>query len=423
MLIVAAEDVSGQVITEFFDPRFLYLGPDRIAGGPDGNVWFTIRGSGSLGVGSISGKIGRITPAGTIDVFPLVTSPLDITSGPDGNLWITEDCTGPVFPCFGRIGRMTPSGGLTEFQLSAGVPFRITSGPDGALWYTSFAANKIGRIGTDGSILEFPLLAGSGPGDIVSGPDGNLWFTESGSNRIGRITPTGVLTEFPIPTEMSFPTEITVGPDRNLWFNESFVGKIGRITTAGVLTEFPVSAKDIVGGPDGNLWFTSPGTNSIGRTTPSGVTTLYPIPTADAFPRGITSGPDGNIWFTEERWQIGRLDVPAVTCSTEPFSACLGGRFEVAIEWSVPAQGISGAGVATPLTADTASFWFFSSNNIEVVVKVVDGRAANGSFWVFYGSLSDVEYTVFVRDTETGRLKTYFNASGQLASVADTSTF
>jgi streptogramin lyase len=39
------------------------------------------------------GKIGRITPSGTITEYPIPTSQSDlwgITAGPDGNLWFTE---------------------------------------------------------------------------------------------------------------------------------------------------------------------------------------------------------------------------------------------------------------------------------------------------------------------------------------------
>ena len=53
----------------------------------------------------------------------------------------------------------------------------------------------------------------------------------------------------------------------------------------------------------------------------------------------------------------------------------------------------------------------------------MDTRAVNNFFWVFYGALSNVEYTITVTDTLTGRTKTYFNPQGQLASVADTASF
>jgi hypothetical protein len=60
---------------------------------------------------------------------------------------------------------------------------------------------------------------------------------------------------------------------------------------------------------------------------------------------------------------------------------------------------------------------------VELVIKALDGRAVDGKFWIFYGALSDVHYTITVTDTQTGAVKTYTNPSGQLASVADTSAF
>ena len=78
---------------------------------------------------------------------------------------------------------------------------------------------------------------------------------------------------------------------------------------------------------------------------------------------------------------------------------------------------------AVPITADTGYFWFFDDANVELVVKVLDGRSVNGHFWVFYGALSDVGYSITVTDTETGDQRAYQNAHGTLASVADTSAF
>jgi hypothetical protein len=97
--------------------------------------------------------------------------------------------------------------------------------------------------------------------------------------------------------------------------------------------------------------------------------------------------------------------------------------FRIRIDWRVPSQGLSGVGQGVLLTSDTAYFWFFSPNNVEVVIKVVDGRAVNGHYWVFYGALSDVEYTITVTDEATGLQKVYFNPSGNQASVADTAAF
>ena len=111
------------------------------------------------------------------------------------------------------------------------------------------------------------------------------------------------------------------------------------------------------------------------------------------------------------------------TCSSGPTALCLGGgRFQVQVSWRAP-DGTSGSGQAVPMTADAGSFWFFSSNNVELVVKVVDGRAFNNKFWVFSGALSNIRYTLTVTDTLTGSVKTYLNSQGQLTSFADTAAF
>jgi len=47
----------------------------------------------------------------------------------------------------------------------------------------------------------------------------------------------------------------------------------------------------------------------------------------------------------------------------------------------------------------------------------------NGRYWVFFGALTNVAYTITVTDTTTGTQKQYTNPQGRLASVADTSAF
>ena len=97
-------------------------------------------------------------------------------------------------------------------------------------------------------------------------------------------------------------------------------------------------------------------------------------------------------------------------------------RFLLEAHWT-DSQGRTGAGQAVPLTNDTGYFWFFTDNNVELVVKVLDARAFNGSFWVFYGALSNVEYSLHVTDTISGALHIYRNPSGAFASVGDTAAF
>jgi len=99
------------------------------------------------------------------------------------------------------------------------------------------------------------------------------------------------------------------------------------------------------------------------------------------------------------------------------------GRFEVQASWKTGPSTVSVLAHPMTLTDSTGAFWFFDSDNIELVVKVLDGRSVNGKLWVLYGALSNVEYNITVMDTVTGAVKTYFNPQGQLASVADTGAF
>ncbi|HVS63368.1 MAG TPA: hypothetical protein VMT85_07675 [Thermoanaerobaculia bacterium] len=113
--------------------------------------------------------------------------------------------------------------------------------------------------------------------------------------------------------------------------------------------------------------------------------------------------------------------LPTTPCVAGAQQLCLAdGRFSVRVSWR-DFEGNTGTGNATPLTADTGAFWFFDEANVEIVAKVLDARGVNGFFWVFYGALSNVEYTLTVDDSVTGNSKTYFNPLGSFGSVGDTS--
>ena len=411
--LFAAGVAAAQQIVEF--PLTAGSSPAGIAAGPDGNVWF---------VEEHGDKVGRIAPSGAIAEFPLANPrsfARGITAGPDGALWFTE------LP--GRIGRVTTSGSVTELGIPVrpSEPIEIVTGSDGNLWFTDLY-DRIGRVTTAGVLTFFLLASNTGPQGITSGPDGALWFTESKVGRIGRLSTAGVFSQFALPDSNAGPYGITTGPDGNLWFTEYGSSRIGRMTPAGVLTEYSLpggaAPYGITGASDGNLWFTESGLHRVGRITPAGAITELPIPTAGGSPTEIVSGPDGNVWFTEFTGdKIGRVAVQGF-CVPDGSTLCLNNaRFQVKVAWDVSAQGAAGVGRTIPLTGDTGAFWFFSANNVELVVKVVDGRPFNGKFWVFIGSLTDVDYRVTIRDLSTDHVNTYVHEAGTLQSFADTAAF
>ncbi len=110
-------------------------------------------------------------------------------------------------------------------------------------------------------------------------------------------------------------------------------------------------------------------------------------------------------------------------CVAGDTTLCLqGGRFEVAASWR-DAAGASGAGRARRLTDETGWFWFFEEDNVELVVKVLDGRTLNGHFWLFHAGMSNVEYTLTVTDTVTGAKQELFNPLGRFNSTGDILAF
>ncbi len=112
-------------------------------------------------------------------------------------------------------------------------------------------------------------------------------------------------------------------------------------------------------------------------------------------------------------------------CEPDANTLCLGegGRFRATITWE-DFGGNTGPGrVAGLTTEDTGSFWFFDPNNIEMVVKALDGRQNNGRLWIFYGSLTNVDFEMTITDTESSLQKVYTNFLGDFASVGDTNAF
>jgi hypothetical protein len=115
---------------------------------------------------------------------------------------------------------------------------------------------------------------------------------------------------------------------------------------------------------------------------------------------------------------------PAQTCAASNTVLCLnGGRFKVEATY-LTSQGQSGSAQVVELTGDTGYLWFFSPSNVEVVVKVLDGCAAGGHYWVFAGGLTNVAVTLKITDAATGAAQIYTNPQGKaFAPIQDTNAF
>jgi hypothetical protein len=87
-------------------------------------------------------------------------------------------------------------------------------------------------------------------------------------------------------------------------------------------------------------------------------------------------------------------------------------------------KALAGAHQAVAITADTGYFWFFSSANVEMILKVLNGCALNNRYWVFGGGLTNIKVTTTVTDTRTGASQTYRNPQTMaFQPIQDTSAF
>ena len=129
----------------------------------------------------------------------------------------------------------------------------------------------------------------------------------------------------------------------------------------------------------------------------------------------------GGYFLGQELWALPVWELFA----DDPTALYLGdfGRFRVEVEWSDGNR--SGLGQMVPLRSDDSGLlWFFSENNWEMLIKVLDGCAINQRFWVFAGATTTVGYSLRVTDTATGETRLYENPLGQAARpIADSDAF
>jgi virginiamycin B lyase len=297
----------------------------QMVAGSDGNIWFDLNGGSST-------ILGRITPLGEISEFNEAATygPRRLTLGPDGDVWYTAGLPGlKIVSKEGEpssIGRIAPSGQVTEFQVglaSKAILDQIVTGPDGNLWFVNQAESHfaIGRITPTGEIKEFPIADKPWlrPSGLAAGVNGNVYFGASGENPItteeeniiGEITPAGE-TKVAALLRNSEVLELATGPEGSVWFTGLHTeplkpNVIGRLTPAGVLEEDTASfgtetqANLITPGPDGSMWFitsskTSREVHSIGTSAPAASQTPPTVTGADQV--GATLTCDGATWST-----------------------------------------------------------------------------------------------------------------------------
>ncbi|HEV8581872.1 MAG TPA: hypothetical protein VGX68_22615 [Thermoanaerobaculia bacterium] len=144
--------------------------------------------------------------------------------------------------------------------------------------------------------------------------------------------------------------------------------------------------------------------------------TVGPLPGGDYVVQVVS---DGSTIAARRLHVFGPLE-----CIPSETALCLqNGRFRVEATWKTPtAQGVAGA---HPETADSGSLWFFGPENLELMVKVLDGCGLpSPRYWVFAAGLTNVEVELVVTEMITKQVKRYRNPLNRpFAPIQDTGAF
>lgn len=169
----------------------------------------------------------------------------------------------------------------------------------------------------------------------------------------------------------------------------------------------------------------------IERRPPGG--TFREIATVAAGAEGFTdSGLPGDTEFqyrvrteaADSSSAVSGIAAAATSGSTAPCDEsarlCLGGgRFEATVTGSRQAKRMM-----LPEAGNSGLFALSAGQDLQLLVNVHDGCAANNHYWLDLAAVTEAEFTVRVRDTQTGRAWVYFHPAGSApAPLRDVEAF
>ncbi|HEX6085258.1 MAG TPA: NF038122 family metalloprotease [Thermoanaerobaculia bacterium] len=139
---------------------------------------------------------------------------------------------------------------------------------------------------------------------------------------------------------------------------------------------------------------------------------------------------NGNSGYSNEATAT-TTNVPGPCVANATTVCLLSDRFRVSVAFinqfaNPPAPGnfLGAKLVAGVQNPDVATFGISSAQAIEVVVRIQDTRPFGlNRFDVYYGGLTDLEYTVTVVDTVTGTTRSYRNPPGTVGGGVDRTSF
>jgi plastocyanin len=124
----------------------------------------------------------------------------------------------------------------------------------------------------------------------------------------------------------------------------------------------------------------------------------------------------------------GATDGAAAPCDARRALCLENGRFEATVEWR-PSEAEAGREAKRVTLSETQGpggglFSFSPEDGPRLLLDVSNRCAENGHYRLDFAAVTDIEFTVKVRDTQTGRTWLYFNPDGNVpTSISDVDAF
>lgn len=312
-VLAAVPTTVAHAATSVFPVPTSNAGLGRITTAPDGNMWFMM---------ADVGKVGRITPSGQINEYPLpatTTGAVDssvygLDVAPDGKVWVTYD--------YGRkILYIDPVAVAGTTYLLGQYPYGgdVRVAPDGRVFVTmNYGDSGVATLAPGATDFFWSANAPACDDVLGEAADGSMWCQGGEAGAQDTIVhlnadATGGVT-YPLPSDATYPNALAAGPVGSIWFTRSSTGTIytspnngsvGYLDQASGATKIwstgsRTAPSDLIQAPDGTMWFTNRGAApGIGHINAAGVGAITAV--GNYAPTSLTWGTDGAIWFTDAK--------------------------------------------------------------------------------------------------------------------------
>ncbi len=131
-------------------------------------------------------------------------------------------------------------------------------------------------------------------------------------------------------------------------------------------------------------------------------------------------GRDANALSSTARFTLAdpRSTGELTDCEPSGSAAVLSGGYEVRMCFEMPSGARVDASNYHLESTASGLLYFFDRDNVEVLVKVLDGCAINGHRWVFAAPVTDLAFNLEITEQATGRTFNHRNPRGMTASTA-----